>query len=380
MIGTRETAPTRGGQITPEFKSTNGIQLRARVAICGAGGAPSEGVIYSLKKTGRFEVLGFGADRSDLLGSIADDRYLIPYARDRDYKAKLLDLIDKTKPDLIHFQNDLEVLMASEFRQEIESLGTKVFMPRHEVIETCTNKYLSYLKFRNAGLVVPKNVLLKDDAELSEVFEDLMDAEGRIWIRDSRVGGGGKGSLSTTSLAHAREWINAADGWGHYLAAEHLTTSTVTWQSLWSHGNLIACQGRKRFGWVHGDRSASGVTGVTQVGETFSSKNLDELSRKAVFSVDSEPHGLYGVDFTVDKNRILNPTEINISRFFTTIRFFTEAGLNMPEIFVNLGLGQVVETSNGSINPLEDGLLWLRGMDRSPVLSNRAAFEKAFNE
>ena len=29
-------------------------------------------------------------------------------------------------------------------------------------------------------------------------------------------------------------------------------------------------------------------------------------------------------------NGVPNPTEINISRFFTTVRFFTEAGINFP--------------------------------------------------
>jgi carbamoyl-phosphate synthase large subunit len=37
-----------------------------------------------------------------------------------------------------------------------------------------------------------------------------------------------------------------------------------------------------------------------------------------------------GVDMAYDRNNVPNPNEINISRFFTTVLFFTEAGLNMP--------------------------------------------------
>jgi len=346
-----------------------------RIVVCGAGGAPSEGVIHSLLTSDEFDVIGFGADAADLINSAAPTKVLIPFADSPTYKDELLSALRKHKPDLVHFQNDLEVLTASAFRDEIENLGVKTFMPRHEVIETCTNKYLSYLKFRSAGLTVPQNILLTDKSDLLSAFSELADQDGRIWIRDSRVGGGGKGSLSTNNFELAESWVESANGWGHYLAAEHLTKDTVTWQSIWWNGELVAAQGRRRFGWVHGNRSASGVTGVTQVGETYSSRELDEASIQAILAIDNAPHGLYGVDFTLDKLARLNPTEINISRFFTTIRFFTEAGLNMPEIFARLGtLG--VSPNETTLNPLPNGLLWLRGMDRAPVLMTRKYFDE----
>ena len=72
---------------------------------------------------------------------------------------------------------------------------------------------------------------------------------------------------------------------------------------------------------------------------------------------------------TYDKNGVPNPTEINISRFFTTIRFFTEAGLNMPVIFKDLAIYGKKPELEKKINPLPDGLMWLRAMDRDPMLS-----------
>ena len=54
---------------------------------------------------------------------------------------------------------------------------------------------------------------------------------------------------------------------------------------------------------------------------------------RSVRAVSAVPHGIFGVDFAYDKDGVPNPTEINISRFFTTVRFFTEAGVNFPEIF-----------------------------------------------
>ena len=347
----------------------------AKIVICGAGGAPSEGVIRSLQELGEHEIVGFGADPADLVCSAASSKVLIPFSNEPHYKEVLLEKLASVRPDLIHFQNDLEILTASSFREEFAKLNIATLMPSHSVIETCTNKYASYLKFMEAGLTVPATRVLQGKEDVRTAFRDLGDGEGRVWIRDSRVGGGGKGSLSTSDPDLAIAWIEKADGWGHYLAAEHLTKDTFTWQSIWWEGQLIAAQGRRRYGWIHGDRSASGVTGVTQVGETYSSEMLDEESIKAVLAVDATPHGLYGVDFTLDSFQKLNPTEINISRFFTTIRFFTVAGFNMPEIFANLALKNE-QPELRKINPLPNGLLWIRGMDREPLLLPRQVFEE----
>ncbi len=100
----------------------------------------------------------------------------------------------------------------------------------------------------------------------------------------------------------------------------------------------------------------------------MSDTEVDRVAINSVFAVDKTPHGLYGVDMTYDKSGIPNPTEINISRFFTTIRFFTESGLNMPEIYVRLGLGLEVKDIPRKLNPLPNDLSWLRGMDREPLL------------
>ena len=60
------------------------------------------------------------------------------------------------------------------------------------------------------------------------------------------------------------------------------------------------------------------------VGETYSSEEVNRIAQDAIFAIDKRPHGIYGVDMTYDKNDIPNPTEINISRFFTTAYFFTK--------------------------------------------------------
>jgi len=348
-----------------------------KILIAGAGGAPSEGVINSLLLSKKNEeIIGMGSEPTDLLLSSAKKKYFIPYANTPEYKDCLLQILETEKPDLIHFQNDLEIFHASLLRDEIHAAGVKTFMPSHEVIDTCVHKYKTYLKLKAAGVKVPENIMIHNEADLKNAFETLGDKNGNIWLRASSIGGGGKGALPTNDFTFAKGWIERYKGWWDFVAAEMLTPDTVTWLSIWHEGNLVVAQTRIRKGWTHGNRTVSGVTGVTKVGQTFSDAKVDQIAIDTVKAVSDKPHGIFGVDMAYDFNGIPNPTEINISRFFTTVLFFTQAGLNMPEIFKDLALYNTFPNLEKTINPLPDGLLWLRGMDAKPLLVTNDDFEK----
>lgn len=347
-----------------------------KILVAGAGGAPTEGVIYSLRKNPKNYVIGMGSEPTDLVLSKAHKKYYVPYANTSEYKDKLLNILNKEKPDLVHFQNDLEIYHASLIREDIKATGTKVFMPDHSVIDTCVHKYKSYLAFKEAGVVVPNNIEINTEEDLKKAFKELSDSEGKIWLRDSGIGGGGKGALPTNDYALAKSWIDHYKGWGDFIAAEMLTPKTVTWLSIWHEGELVVAQTRAREGWTHGNRAISGVTGVTKVGITVSNNQVTQVAINTVKAVSDKPHGIFGVDMAYDKNGIPNPTEINISRFFTTVRFFTEAGINFPEIFKKLALGEPINIAKSTINPLENDLMWVRGMDTEPLLIVKESIEQ----
>ena len=347
-----------------------------KILVAGAGGAPTEGVVFSLLKNPNNYVIGMGSEPTDVILSKADKKYYVPYANTNEYKDKLLEILNKEKPDLVHFQNDLEIYHSSLIREEIKATGTKIFMPDHSVIDTCVHKYKSYQAFKKAGVIVPVNITIDTEEDLKRAFKELGDSQGKIWLRDSGIGGGGKGALPTSDYTLAKSWIDHYKGWGDFIAAEMLTPKTVTWLSVWHEGELILAQTRAREGWTHGNRAISGVTGVTKVGVTVSDEQVTQIAINTVKAVSDKPHGIFGVDMAYDKNGIPNPTEINISRFFTTVRFFTEAGVNFPEIFKQLALGEKISIKKGIINPLENGLMWVRGMDTEPRLVVKDSLEQ----
>ena len=345
----------------------------AKIQGGAAGSDATNNFIRSLRDSRRRDhLIGMSSVPSDLFLADTEEKYAVPYASDPEYPQALLRLLQKTRPDLLHSQIDFEVRAISRIRDHIEALGVKLFLPVPETVENCVNKYLSYEIWKKAGIKVPETLLLHSPEDLESAFEKFGE---RVWIR-AIEGGGGTGALPADDLNFARLWIDRFEGWGEFTAAQSLTPNSVTWLSIWYEGRLVVGQARRRRTWKFGSRTLSGVTGITGIGETCSDMVVDRVAQDAILAIDAKPHGIFGVDMTYDQEGFPNPTEINVGRFFTTHYFFTEAGLNMPEIYCDLALEGRTPTLERRINPLPDGLVWIRGMDAAPVLTTAAELEK----
>jgi hypothetical protein len=348
----------------------------AKVHIGGAGGAPSNNVIRSLREAGGDYLTGQSSEAADLLLADVEERYVVPPADDSAYGPALLELLERLRPDLLHVQNDFEVRAVSRLRDEITELGVRLYLPSPPAVEACVNKFSSYAAWRANDLPVPETRLLRTPDDLAAAMSEFGPS---VWLR-AVEGGGGAGAVPTDSAQFATAWIDRNDGWGRFTAAAILGPTSVTWQSLWRQGELVVAQTRLRRSWAFSSRAPSGVTGVTRVAETVSDESVDRTSEAAIRAIDPVPHGLYGVDLTYDEDGTANLTEINVGRFFTTIHFFTEAGLNMPAMYRDLALDRQPEQQSSRINPLPDGLVWIRGMDVEPVLTTVEALSELSGE
>ena len=345
----------------------------ARIQIGGAGGAPSNNFIRSLRESERRDYLiGMSCVASDLFLANTDEKFIVPAATDDAYPSAIIRLLKKTGPDFLHVQHDFEVQAISRIRDQVKSVGVALFLPDPGTIENCVDKQKTYEIWKKAGIKVPETLLLRFPEDLKQAFEKLGP---RVWIRMTK-GAAGAGALPTDDIRFAKIWIDHFRGWGEFTAAEYLTTQSITWLSIWFEGQLVVAQTRRRKKWSFGNRTLSGVTGITEVGETCSDFLVDRVAQDAILAVDAKPHGIFGVDMTYDRLGQPNPTEINIGRFFTTHYFFTKAGLNFPEIYVNIVLEKKFPKLERKINPLPNGLVWIRGMDVEPIMTNVDALEK----
>lgn len=346
-----------------------------RILVTGAGGSPSVNFTRSLRKSNEeYYIVGTDADKYYLQRAEVDARYLAPLASDPKYVDFLNYIIAKENIEFVHAQNDVEVSFLSENREKINA---KTFFPAKETVRILQDKFESFKVWEEAGIKVPATKLITRDTNLQELLDEF---GGSMWIR-AISGAGGRGSLPVHDAATAKNWLDFHEkngSWdGNFTAAELLQPETVTWMSIWKNGELVVAQGRERLYWELAKISPSGVTGATGTGVTFSDPELDRIAEKAVRSIDPKPDGLFGVDMAYDRNKVPNPTEINIGRFFTTHQFFTEAGLNMPEIFVKLAFDEEVPALKQVKNPLPDDLVWIRGMDFEPVLSDMKTVEES---
>ncbi|MBU2530983.1 MAG: carboxylate--amine ligase [Elusimicrobia bacterium] len=345
-----------------------------RILIGAAGGSPSTNFVRSLRLLGEDIFLaGIDCDKYTLQRAETDVKLLAPRANDPDYFRVLNDIIKEYEIEFLHFQNDIEIEYISKYREEVNA---KLFLPSKKTVEICLDKLKSYEAWERAGILVPKTMILNNEGDLRRAFQDFGP---KLWLRDIK-GAAGKGSFPTDNFEEAINWINFQKGWGHFTAAECLKENTVTWSSIWHNGELIVAQGRKRMYWELANRAPSGITGVTGTGITFSDPEFDKLAINTIMAIDDNPHGIFSVDMTYDKNGVPNPTEINIGRFFTTHFFFSKSGLNMPEIFVKLAYGEDCPKISKKLNPLPNGLAWIRGVDFEPVLTDIETIEKSVKE
>lgn len=331
-----------------------------KILVLSAGGSAAVNFIRSLRlvKDEQFYIVGTDADKFYIHRSEADKNYLIPRCDHKDYLITLQDIVKDEKIDFIHIQNDREIAIVSKVR---ELFKNKLFLPSKEIIEICQNKYISYLKWKDV-VQQPKKRFINKVNDLRHSLKEFKI----VWLREI-CGAGGKGSLKTDSFIEAKLWIGKHNGWGSFEASEYLSENSITWSSIWKNGDLIVAQGRKRLFWELPANTPSGITGSTGCAITTSDKQLDEIAKKSIFAIDKKPNGIFSVDLTYDKNKIPNATEINIGRFFTTIFFFAQAGLNMPYIYLKTFFNEDIKIDK-RYNPLLNNYAWIRGIDFLPKL------------
>ena len=348
-----------------------------RILVTAAGGSPSTNFVRSLRAAPEpYHLIGVDANAYHLQRAETDERYLVPPASASDFLDILERIAQDTDAELIHSQADVEIAVLSEARGRFTAAGIRLFLPSHETVLVCQNKFISFQRWRAAGLRVPDTMMVRSEADLTEAFNRFGSP---VWIR-AVSGAAGRGAFPARTLQQAIAWVEFHDGWGGFSAAECMGSDSTTWMSLWKNGELIVAQSRKRLYWELGNRAPSGVTGITGAGLTVDDAQVNEISLQAIRAVDAEPDGIFSVDLTYDRDGIPNPTEINIGRFFTTHNFFTAAGLNMPHFYVKAAFDEPLPALASRINPLPGGLLWIRGVDFLPILSHERDIERCIAE
>jgi biotin carboxylase len=346
-----------------------------RILVTGAGGPGALNLSRSLLTMRPSPwILAADASKHYVFLALGNERALVPRASDSDaYIAAINRLIDTHRVDFVMPNNSLEIRVLSARRSELHA---PVFLPDVAALDKANSKWLSYQAFQEAGLPVPKTVLLREPSAVHDVFRSLQTQdEERVWVRGAGIPGKGIGvaSLPCRTSAQAEQWVEYWHGWGEMAASEYLPGDNLTWMGLFKAGELVTSQGRRRLAYVIPHVSPSGITGAPAISETVSNPVINRLGPAAVRSLDAQYTGVAFVDFKGDADGHPRITEVNAGRFGTTHFFYSAAGANFPEFLLRLAAGEPLDLPKEDILP--EGLMWIRTLDAGPVLTTRAAIE-----
>lgn len=338
-----------------------------KIIVTSAGRGPGINFCRSLNLLKRDDIyiIGLESNKYSILNVEADECILSPAGESDEYIPFLKKVINKTGASFLYASKTNEELWKiSKARNE---LGIKTFLPKDEEIEIFENKYLTYKLMKEKNIKVPNTILINSYDDLKYAFSNF--SNNKVWLREI-IGSGGKNSIATSDIELANAWINRYNGWGNFTAAEVLTKKTATWIGLWNEGELVVSQARERLYWEYSELAPSGVTGITGAQVTCSSELMDRIALNAIYACVDKPHGIIAVDFTYDSEGIPNPTEIQASRFYTSIYFLAKAGLNFPELLLKLVFNEEIPKYKNKFSPLPNDLLWVKFVDCLPKLSS----------
>ena len=338
-----------------------------RVLIPGAGGPGAVNLTRGLRMAPE-PIFTVGCDASPYYVHLAltHERALVPRASDESaYIEAIRDLLLRFDLNFLFPNSSVEMMVLTRHRDE---LPARMLVPSLRTQEVAASKWLTYQRWREAGIPVPRTVLIETPADIERAFDEISTRP--VWFRGAGIPGRGVGmaALPCRSPVEALGWVTFHNGFGQFIASEYLPGENLTFLGLFRRGRLVTSQGRERDLYVIPHVSPSGITGAPAVCHTVHRDDLNDLGERAVLAVDPEFDGVAFVDFKGDAQGRILPTELNAGRFGTTHHFYTVAGRNLPYYLLKLAFEEPLPEDLPRYNALPADLYWIRTLDAGPVL------------
>lgn len=335
-----------------------------RILVTGAGGSAASNFIHSLRQSGeRYHVVAADMRKFHLELVDAEEYKLIPPATDSAYLDEICAIVQNSSIDVIHAQPDAE---AFELAMHREQLGARTLFPSMRTMEICRDKSQLAEAIADVGLPTPLTAVTSSPETLRKATDEIVDSRGRAWVR-ARRGAGSRASLPVVTGQQAVDWVEywismRGLAWSDFMVSEFLPGAEFAFQSLWRNGRLITSQARERVEYLYGHLTPSGQTSTPSIARTVHRDDVNELASAAIQAIDPNATGIFCADLKENHKGLPLITEINAGRFFTTSNFLTEAGVNMPHLYVKLALEEKIGPQR-EFNAVPADLYWVRMVD-----------------
>ncbi len=340
----------------------------ATLLITGAGSAAAENLIRTLRATdSSLRLHGCHDDRFALKRSAADVRHLVPQPGAARFIAALETLIAGGGIDVIVPTTDAHVRALSRGRRRLRG---KLFLPDHDVVELCRDKYRLTCVLARRSIPVPRTYRVDTLGSIGDVFARL----GRrrpLWCRP-RTGTCARGGAAVATPEQARCWIRI---WHEmrglpvrsFTLSEYLAGREILCQSVWKDGRLILANTFERLSYFGVDNIPSAVTSLSSLAKTVQEPGVVALCRDAIRAVAPRASGVFSIDTKDDAWGRPRITEINAGRLFMAMTAFdTVLKHSMALTYVRLALGQDVEL-DGEYDGVGDYYM-ARDLDGDPAV------------
>lgn len=143
--------------------------------ITGAGSTMGQSVMKALLMSKYGKDVNLVITNSEPMGAAyymsdcVKSKYIVPIAKDKNYINKIIEICKKENVDAIFSGTEHEIYSLSNAASRIkEETGAIVFLSRPEVIDIGTDKYKTYMYFKENGLPFPETVLFDDYEKLEK--------------------------------------------------------------------------------------------------------------------------------------------------------------------------------------------------------------------
>lgn len=158
-------------------------KIKMILTVCGCPGAST--FIRYLKKVKErdIEIIGFDMNPEAIGRFMCDKFYVVPAADSEDYIPKVLEIVEKEKPDIFFPASSYDVMVTSKNKDKIEALGAKVMVSSVESLDIANNKYKMYEALKDKDVPIPKYYYPKDLDEFIECAKKLGYPEKQVCFK-----------------------------------------------------------------------------------------------------------------------------------------------------------------------------------------------------
>ncbi len=316
-----------------------------RLLVMAAGTGACNNLIRSLRSgDADAYIVGCNDDRFTLKQSAADRLYLTPPVRSAAFGNALLRLMDHEKLDLVIPSGDDDVLALSALRNE---LGSRCFLPEHEVIELCQDKFELARHLAARGVPVPATCAVTDLNAVGAIFRQL----GRtrpLWCR-VRAGSRSLGAAPVNTVRQARAWIRYWEEMRgisveRFTLSEYLPGRDFMCMSLWDQGKMVLVTTFEKLSYFGGESHPSGTSSLSSLAKTIVDPRLVDVCGEAVRALTATASGAFSVDLKEDRKGRPCITEINAGRFFIGMTVFDRVSTRgIASVYLGLAEGKAID-------------------------------------